>query len=230
MDQLSNLFVNGCSFLTHRHTHEADINFNVGEMVKDQANINNFINYARGGRGNDRIFLTTMTYFEKFPHMKKDTFVLIGWSSALRLDYPTKDDFKRMPDLDQCWSTIKMAESISQFDNLPAKKQPINHVDWEVQRYFQNVLGLQNYLKVNNIRYVMYNALPQPEIRKNDHHTLYRSIDKKHFFDADSSQYYYCQVNDRFISTTDHHPSEKGIEEWAGMVWQHIKENKLYEI
>ena len=90
---MKNIFVNGCSFLTHRHTHEADINFNVGEMVRDQGNISNLINYARGGRGNDRIYLTTMTYFEKFPHLKKDTFVLIGWSSALRLDYPTKDDF-----------------------------------------------------------------------------------------------------------------------------------------
>ena len=226
---IKNIFVNGCSFLTHRHTHEADINFNVGEMVRDQGNISNLINYARGGRGNDRIYLTTMTYFEKFPHLKKDTFVLIGWSSALRLDYPTKDDFKRMPDLDQCWATIKMGESVTALDNLPGRKVPINHVDWEVQRYFQNVLGLQNYLKLNNIKYVMYNALPPPTIRKNDHHTLYCSIDQTHFYNVDSSQYYYCEQNDRFISKTDHHPNEKGIEEWAGMVCKHIDTNKLYE-
>ena len=170
-----------------------------------------------------------MTYFEKFPHLKKDTFVLIGWSSALRLDYPTKDDFKRMPDLDQCWATIKMGESVTALDNLPGRKVPINHIDWEVQRYFQNVLGLQNYLKLNNIKYVMYNALPPPTIRKNDHHTLYCSIDQRHFLNVDSSQYYYCEQNNRFISNTDHHPNEKGIEEWAGMVCKHIDTNKLYE-
>jgi len=226
---MKNLFVNGCSFLNRRNTPAGHVRFSTAECIKDLGGFESMTNLARGGRGNDRIFLTTMTYFEKFPHMKKDTFVLIGWSSALRLDYPTRNDFKKMPDLDQCWSTIKMAESILQFDNLSSKKQPINHVDWEVQRYFQNVLGLQSYLKANNMKYVMYNALPQPEIRKNDHHTLYCSLDKKHFFDADSSQYYYCQVNNRFISKTDHHPNEKGIGEWASMVWQHIEQNKLYE-
>jgi hypothetical protein len=91
------------------------------------------------------------------------------------------------------------------------------------------VLGLQNYLKLNNIKYVMYNALPPPTIRKNDHHTLYCSIDQTHFYNVDSSQYYYCEQNDRFISKTDHHPNEKGIEEWAGMVCKHIDTNKLYE-
>ena len=96
-----------------------------------------------------------------------------------------------MPDLDQCWATIKMAESVTALDNLPGRKVPINHIDWEVQRYFQNVLGLQNYLKLNDMKYVMYNALPPPTIRKNDHHTLYCSIDQRHFLNVDSSQYYY---------------------------------------
>ena len=37
------------------------------------------------------------------------------------------------------------------------------------------------------------------------------------------------EQNNKFISKTDHHPNEKGIEEWAGMVWKYIDSNKLLE-
>ena len=108
MDQLKRLFVNGCSFLTHRHTDEANINFSTAELIKEHGGFEEMVNFARGGRGNDRILSTTITYFEKYPEYKRNTFVLIGWSSALRLDYPTAIEFKPLPPLDECWATIKM--------------------------------------------------------------------------------------------------------------------------
>ena len=140
---MKNIFVNGCSFLTHRHTHEANINFSTAELIKEHGGFEEMVNFARGGRGNDRILSTTITYFEKHPEYKRNTFVLIGWSSALRLDYPTAIEFKPLPPLDECWATIKMAHNADHFNKSAGLKQPIDHHSWEVHRYYQNVIGLQ---------------------------------------------------------------------------------------
>ena len=161
------LFVNGCSFLNHRHSNGIDVNFSTAEVIKDKCKFENMTNLARGGRGNDRIFLSTMAYFEGDSKQKKNTFVLIGWSASTRLDYPTREDFKPTPPLDQCWSTIKMFEHEKGFDKMARIK--IDHLHWSITRYFQNVIGLQNYLKTNKIptikdvvgtNYCFFNVFP----------------------------------------------------------------------
>jgi len=235
MDKLSNLFVNGCSFLTHRHTDEIDLYLSTAELVKEHGEFKNMDNYARGGRGNDRILATTITYFEMFPERKKDTFVLIGWSSALRMDYPTRNNFKPFPPQDECWDTMKMAMAT----NIFGKIKPINSINlenYEVQRWYQNTLGLQNYLKVNNIRYLMYNSLqPALEVSKNtkqDHNFLRKAVDQDRFFRLDISQHQWCKSPDtpgQLISAKDDHPNEIGHRSWAKEVTDFIDQNKLYE-
>tara|TARA_Y100000114_G_scaffold154130_1_gene175525 strand:- start:456 stop:1166 length:711 start_codon:yes stop_codon:yes gene_type:complete len=236
MGKLSRLFTNGCSFLTHRHTDEIDLYLSTAELVKEHGEFQHMDNFARGGRGNDRIVATTITYFEMFPERKKDTFVMIGWSSALRMDYPTRNNFKPMPPLDETWATIKMAQatSVYAFDKASASKQPINYECWEVQRWYQNTLCLQNYLKVNNMKYVMYNSL-EPALKvstkkKQDHYMLRKAVDQDKFFRLDFSQYQHCQSIGQFISDNDHHPNEIGHRSWAKELTNFIEENKLYEI
>jgi len=235
MDKLTRLFTNGCSFLTHRHTDEIDLYLSTAELVKEHGQFEHLTNFARGGRGNDRIVSTTITYFEMFPERKKDTFVLIGWSSALRMDYPTRNDFKPLPPLEETWATIKMAksDSVVAFDKASSTKQPINYESWEVQRWYANTICLQNYLKINNIRYVMYNSL-QPALKvsankKEDHDILRKAVDPKKFFRIDFSQYQYCGDIDQFISDKDHHPNEIGHRSWAKEVTDFIDQNNLYE-
>jgi len=116
-------------------------------------------------------------------------------------------------------------------------KQPIDYEGWEVQRWYQNTLGLQNYFKFNNIRYVMYNAL-QPALKvsrrkKQDHNFLRKAVDQDKFFRLDYSQYQYCADPDtpgEFISAKDHHPNEIGHRSWAKEITNFIEENNLYEI
>jgi hypothetical protein len=229
MDQLKRLFVNGCSFLTHRHTHEANINFSTAELIKEHGGFEEMVNFARGGRGNDRILSTTITYFEKYPEYKRNTFVLIGWSSALRLDYPTAIEFKPLPPLDECWATIKMAHNADHLNKSAGLKQPIDHHSWEVHRYYQNVIGLQNYLKINNIRFVMYNSLqPALSYYKQDHQALGSAIDRKHFMDIEQCQNLFCQHKGLCISAHDTHPNEQGHKTWADKVKKFIDQNQLY--
>tara|TARA_A100001011_G_C14173723_1_gene783698 strand:- start:350 stop:1048 length:699 start_codon:yes stop_codon:yes gene_type:complete len=232
MHNLTHLLVNGCSFLTPRHTPEIDLEISTANVVKEHGKFDNFKNFARGGRGNDRIMMTTITYFEKFPERKKDTFVLIGWSTALRMDYPTRKDFKPMPPLDECWATIKMARHATSFDKMAAMKMGgINHFNWEVQRWYQNTIGLQSYLKTNNIRYVMYNSLkPAIESGRKDHYELKKAVDQNKFMEIDYCQNDYCQQTNQYISTNDHHPNEDGHRNWGKKVTNFIDKNNLYEV
>ena len=81
---IENLFVNGCSFnTTNKH---ADINTYVGKMVADHYGYKLY-NFARGGRGNKRIEITSKMFFEKSPERKIDTLALIEWTTSVRNDY-----------------------------------------------------------------------------------------------------------------------------------------------
>ena len=220
------LLVNGCSFLNHRHSNGIDVNFSTAEVIKDKCKFENMTNLARGGRGNDRIFLSTMAYFEGDSKQKKNTFVLIGWSASTRLDYPTREDFKPTPPLDQCWSTIKMFEHEKGFDKMARIK--IDHVHWSITRYFQNVIGLQNYLKTNKIPFLFYNSLsPFLFNGKRDHVNWQMAIDDKHFYKLESSHHEYCKEHKLFISEFDEHPSADGHKKWAEKIYKYIQQQGL---
>ena len=97
---------------------------------------------------------STISYFENKPKRKKDTFVMIGWTSADRLDYPTRYEFKPMEPLDECWATMKIADdNIENFTKMSKQGRKggadeLDVIHWMITRYYQNVLGLQIYLKV----------------------------------------------------------------------------------
>ena len=262
MDKMKNLFVNGCSFLNWRmvkkkwvykvkpeegyeqlqkrkhHYHvdlgDESVKFSTAECIKDLCEFESMTNLARGGRGNDRIFLTTVSYFENEPKRKKDTFVMIGWTSAERLDYPTRYEFKPMEPLDECWATMKIADdNIENFTKMSKQGRKggadeLDVIHWMITRYYQNVLGLQNYLKVNKIPYVFYNSLqPILEDEKKDHKWWLNAIDQKHFFNIDTSQHQFCHQNDLLISKKDGHPSADGHKLWAGKIYKYIQKQGL---
>jgi len=227
------LFVNGCSFLNHRHTNEIDVKFSTAECIKDLGKFESMTNLARGGRGNDRIFLTTISYFEGKPERKKDTFVMIGWTGSQRLEHPTRREFKPMKPLDECWSTIKINFHLKLFNRMSWKrglpsKSEIDVVHWMITRYYQNVLGLQNYLKVNKIPYVFYNSL-QPMLKdgKKDHAWWFNAVDKTKFFKLNSSHFTWVKENNLSISKVDEHPSGEGHTQWAEDLYKYILEKGL---
>ena len=230
---MKNLFVNGCSFLNRRHSDGVDVKFSTAECIKDLGGFESMTNLARGGRGNDRIFLTTISYFENKPKRKEDTFVMIGWTGSQRLDHPTCQEFKPMKPLDECWSSIKILDNESYFMDMSRKKgrqtkAELDIFHWMITRYYQNVLGLQNYLKVNKIPYVFYNSLQQIlENGKKDHKWWLNAIDQKHFYKMKFSQHKYCVANNLLISKEDGHPTEDGHKVWAEKIYKYIQEQGL---
>jgi lysophospholipase L1-like esterase len=226
---MKNLFVNGCSFLNRRHSDGVDVKFSTAECIKDLGGFESMTNLARGGRGNDRIFLTTVAYFEGEPERKKDTFVMIGWSSSQRLDYPTRNEFKPMKPLDESWCTIKMLDDNEQNINKMARIEP-NMIHWMITRYYQNVLGLQNYLKVNKIPYVFYNSITNIlENDKKDHKKWLQAVDQKRFFKIDTCHHQWAKDRNLLISSADGHPTGDGHSQWSEELYKFIKDNGLLE-
>ena len=218
------LFSNGCSFLGTRPKDGVDTFTTKILAEKYKMDLHNL---AMGGRGNDRISFTTKLWFEQ--NNKNDVLAIIGWSSTHRHDYLTNDGWKkgRIPNMESTWRTWKTA------DNL---KFISNQVGWDIDqqgemRFLDHVLDLQNFFKLHNIPYVMYNSLPNTFSSSNkDIETLRRSIDKERFFNLDNSHYEFIMKKGLIVSPNDPHPSEEGHRLWAEQLTEYINANNLRTI
>jgi len=218
------LFSNGCSFLTTRP--KDDVHTHTGDLLAKHYEMSN-INLAMGGRGNDRVAFTTKHWFET--NTKDDVFAVIGFSSALRMDYVTDDGWKKgkIPGTDLTWRTWKVADQL-RFVNAQA--------GWNIDqtatmRWLNTVLDLQNYFENNRIPYVMYNSLPIDIVKnKGDFDALKAKINAKRYFRINNSHYNYIIENNQIVSPHDPHPSTEGHQNWANMLIEFIDANNLRTI
>ena len=221
---MSKLFSNGCSFLGPRP--KDNVNTFVTKILAEQYNLQLF-NVAMGGRGNERISFTTKLWFEQ--NGVNDVFAVIGWSSMLRNDYITNDGWKkgRIPNMDLTWRTWKIADNIKWINSQRG---------WDIEstltmKFLDVVLNLQNYFKIKNIPYVMYNALPNysnPTIK--DFKIMSKAIDMKRFFKPDSNHYDFIMKEKLIVSPKDPHPSVKGHTQCANELKEFIDANNLRTI
>jgi len=221
---MSKLFSNGCSFLGPRP--KDNVNTFVTKILAEQYNLQLF-NVAMGGRGNERISFTTKLWFEQ--NGVNDVFAVIGWSSMLRNDYITNDGWKkgRIPNMDLTWRTWKIADNIKWINSQRG---------WDIEstltmKFLDLVLNLQNYFKLKNIPYIMYNALPNysnPAIK--DFKIMSKAIDMKRFFKPDSNHYDFIMKEKLIVSPKDPHPSVKGHTQWANELKEFIDANNLRTI
>ena len=218
---MSKLFSNGCSFLQLRP--KDNVNTFVTKILAEQYNLQLF-NLAMGGRGNERISFTTKLWFEQ--NGATDTFAVIGWSSMMRNDYVTNDGWKkgRIPNMDLTWRTWKLTDNTNFL-----KKQ----VGWDldntlIMKFLDNVLDLQNYFKLKNIPYVMYNALPNysnSDIK--DFKVISNAIDTKRFFKPETSHFEFIKENKlQCQESFSAHPSVEGHTKWANELKEFINTKK----
>tara|TARA_B110000211_G_C14045629_1_gene538798 strand:- start:425 stop:1102 length:678 start_codon:yes stop_codon:yes gene_type:complete len=208
---MQNLFVNGCSFNGPRKKWGKECKTWVGKEVANHygATLHNF---ARGGRGNRRICDTTKLFFESNPQRKKDTFAIIQWSSPGRRDYPTDDGYKPIKGYSTTWRTW----STHEHPKFVSQQQ-----GWDVDQdhsllQLTQMLDMQNYLKINDIPYVMYFGLiSQISIKYPDHHTLFNALDHTRIYNPATSHYEFCKFCNLQLSNQDEHPSAEGHKQWA---------------
>ena len=215
------IFSNGCSFLTPRP--KDGVNTFVSDIIAKEYKCE-LTNLAMGGRGNDRISFSTKVWFEQ--NNTKDIFAIIGWSSMHRNDYVTNDGWKkgRIPQTDLTWRTWKTLDNVS----FIREKSGWDIENNGIMNFLDNVFDLQNYFERKNIPYVMYNALPnsfQTDVR--DFEVIKSCLNMKRFLMPNLSHYEFIIDKKYFVSQQDPHPSLQGHKEWAKMLVDFIKENKL---
>ena len=219
------LFSNGCSFLTSRPKDGVDT-FTT-KILAEKYDMP-LINFAMGGRGNDRISFTTKVWLER--HKRDKHFAVIGWSSATRNDYITDDGHKkgRMPQTDLTWRTWKTLDNVS----FIRSKQGYDIEANLIMSFLDNVFDLQNYFERKKIPYVMYNSLPNDFDQKGngDFKIIRDAINMDRFFSPKISHYEYIIDKGLVSSQADPHPSAEGHRQWAEQLMEFIDANNLRTI
>jgi len=241
---VENLFINGCSFLQIYDDHRCPTT--AGHHLAETIGLNP-IGYALSGRGNDRIVATTKLFFYDNPELIKDTFALIGWSHVVRNDYlKEKSPLRKSPKeglqrrkgtrTPHDWGTWKLTKATRRGNKYFPSGYDINKS--MRLRYLEQVLSLQDFFKLNNINYCMYNALTN-RYNSGDAEGLDRladKVDKQRFFGFDvESHLEFVQnsikepgIKNRLtLSDIDDHPSHRGHRLWGDKLHAFIKENGL---
>jgi len=174
---------NGCSFSTKKSR------LSCHQHMGQQLGLEPCVNLAKGGRGNERVAATTMTWFYQNPERVKDTFVSIGWSSSHRWDYvhswSTADHVKRevpgikraVADFTYQWGTWRSWEQ-----EFFVKDSDLHVEHTAAVKTLISVLTLQNFFKLHGIPYVMYWALSNDIPADPDIQLLADQIDRDRFY------------------------------------------------
>lgn len=168
----SNLVVCGCSF-THGHTLTNDDTW--GAFVAKKKNLK-FHNLAKGGMGNEWIAQTTIGFLEKNKELKQDSVVMIAWSETGRLmgTFQPSDELVEpvtiRPDdfvddgLKKHWPTDTKSYHGYALKYGKILRPFFNNYIYSFLKTYQAIFNLKNYLEINNIPYVFFDALAKNKI------------------------------------------------------------------
>ena len=186
-----------------------------------------FIRIAENGASNERVARKLLqTNIEKH-------FVLIGITSGNRREALTTELSNTH------WHTWKMVDpgSPPKYKDLPftpwihdgeTHYKPAIEEDAQTRTATQ-ILYMQSFLKLKNVRYLMFNALhngfDQPltgECKK-----LLNQVDTKHFYNLngtfDECQHGWCLKKQMVVSDIDDHPNVEGHRAWAELMLPQAK-------
>tara|TARA_Y100000992_G_scaffold152547_1_gene101720 strand:+ start:351 stop:1040 length:690 start_codon:yes stop_codon:yes gene_type:complete len=227
----TNLFINGCSFLTFRP--RDGVNTHCGIELSKQLNLPVSVNLANGGRGSKRLMWTTRVWCEKFPNEAEKCFFLIGSSGGNRFDYPTSDGYKKhkFPSMDTTWKTWDPNRNDQ--TKLFLKYLLATGADIDQMTQIESLLGLldlQDFFQNKKYPYLFYNTLSDGDIVNNDIKLLFDKIDKNRYFKPNTSHFDYTIENNQQCKPGDPHPNTEGHKDWANQLKEFISANNLLTI
>jgi len=227
----SNLFINGCSFLTTRP--KDNVNTHCGLELAKLMGLDVAVSLAGGGRGSKRLMWTTRTWCEKFPEQAEKCFFLIGSSGGNRFDYPTGDGYKahKFPTMKTTWKTWdpNRDEHTKSFTKYLFRAGMDLDQTTQIESTLA-LLDLQDYFQNKKYPYVFYNTLSDAKITNEDIKFMFNKIDNKRFFKPETSHLDYTVANKQECKPGDPHPSVEGHKDWAGQLKEFIDANNLRTI
>ena len=176
-------------------------------------------NCGRNGASNDRIVRSTIHSVEYLESLgKKDLFVVIGLTALTRFSNLNNTKGKLIYD------------EIHLYDDL---MKNITNLDILYQQHMVNIINLQNYLKMKNIPYLIFNAFDMDMEKDLKKIKLYDSIDLNNIYNKDFKPHFLNYMEKNFNTNWGNddeyfrlsHPTDKSHIEWAKQLHKYIKEN-----
>ena len=176
-------------------------------------------NCGRNGASNDRIVRSTIHSVEYLESLgKKDLFVVIGVTALTRFSNFNNTKGRLIYD------------EIHLYDDM---MKNITNLDILYQQHMVNIINLQNYLKMKNIPYLIFNAFDVDMEKDLKKIKLYDSIDLNNIYNKDFKPHFLNYMEKNFNTDWGNddeyfrisHPRDKSHIEWAKQLHKYIKEN-----
>tara|TARA_B100000214_G_scaffold375583_1_gene362939 strand:+ start:5777 stop:6568 length:792 start_codon:yes stop_codon:yes gene_type:complete len=201
-----------------------------GNWLANKLNLG-FKNYGENGQSNDAVFRKLLAID------LTETFVLIGITGGNRREGLTTRNRR------QHWHTYKMVGpstdpgykdiSFNPWVNKSGIQEYTPALEEEEQmRVLLQIIYMQNYLKANNVPYLMFHALYNGFDKPlTDESKAYANkVDEKNFYKFrgtfDECQHGYCLKEGLTVSNYDEHPNVQGQKKWGGMLLEQALEIK----
>lgn len=244
------IFANGCSHMagdffiggaSDINVHGWTVGINPATKLGKLLNVDNVINYAKGGSSNDRIYRTTIQFIEENIDNIKDYFFLIGWTSPDRkeVSWMESSELYSFRWKNSSTQLEKIFDGMANKDGLIVQTTSRDYdlsdgADDNIKQYFKTLwanhslllgetnnlnyaIGLQNILKNLGVNYYFYNAIGKIPRSK--------LIDTAHYFypfDLDKSEYNYLKQKE-FATPHSNHFDHDGVQYWAEIILNEIK-------
>ena len=176
-------------------------------------------NCGRNGASNDRIVRSTIYSVEYLESLgKKDLFVVIGLTSLTRFSNLEKQNDRLVYNDVHLWHDLM---------------KNITNLDVVYHKHLVNIINLQNYLKMKNIPYLIFNAFDKEMESDFTKHKLYDNIDLNNIYNKDFKPHFLDYIEKKFNTNWGNdddyfkksHPTDKSHIEWANNLHKYIKEN-----
>jgi len=176
-------------------------------------------NCGRLGASNDRIIRTTINSVEYLESLgKKDLFVVIGLTSLTRFSNLERKNNRLVYNDVHLWHELM---------------KNITNLDVVYYNHLVNIIHLQNYFKMKNIPYLIFNTFDVNMESDLTKHKLYDNIDLNNIYNKDFKPHFRNFIDNKFNTNMGvdgkHyqtiHPTDFSHIEWGNELHRYIKEN-----
>ena len=208
-------------FKKYNFNHKDPIN--CGKHLAKRLNLQ-YKKIAQNGASNEMIF-------RKLLETKlTNSFVLVGLTSANRREGLTTE---RKNSHWHTWKMISLEQKPKHKDLVfaPWGTEYTSAIEEEMQiRTVMQIIYMQNYLKNNNISYLMFNALSNgfDKPLTDECSDLLKQVDEKHYYNLkgnfNNCQHGWCIKEGLSVSENDQHPSIQGHKQWGAKLFPMVQE------
>jgi hypothetical protein len=189
------------------------------------------LNAGLGGNCNRSISERTINLVSDLINKgQTEIFCIIGWSSSQRVSvFELKENFDGKNKLNKIQYRPMMKNTREGISDIFYDNTNLYQVE-----HLHSIINLQNFLKINNVNYLMFNAFDKFELNAPTY--LNKLIDLNYWIDGDMKKAHFKDyiINNNSITDWDtsdwfvtSHPTDKSHVEWGNYLYKYITNTNI---